>query len=288
MIQLGRVIRGTHQIAVCGCGVVVCGCYNQPPKFSSFSSSSVALPLSVIPHANLEPSSTLMFPSVLPKLSLPPKVPALLPVIPMPEPHPYLLSYLPFPAIEPYPPTPPIPWSQHTYQYLSMEHPVEQKLENISSEPDSPMSNANSQEEPTIMIPLEWPSQQSIPEPSHMQSPEPMEFNPYPVVPSNHPPLDLIIHEDPPSPSSSLGKCSTSPSSTVSQPQYAHLWDGSDNIPKHSPTYEGTHTVEEPHAQSPSRSTMGSPMSSIKASPSALNPTISLSDLTPESTPPSG
>ena len=109
-------------------------------------------------------------------------------------------------------------WSQHTYQYLSIEYLIDQKLENVSSKPNSPMSNANFQEEPTIMIPLEWPSQQSIPEPSHMQSPEPMEFNPYPIVPSNYPLLELMIHEDPLSPSSSLGKCSASPSSTVSQP----------------------------------------------------------------------
>jgi len=124
-----------------------------------------------------------------------------------------------------------------------MEYLIDQKLENVSSDPDSPMSDTNSQEEPTITIPLEWPSQQSIPEPSHMQSPEPMEFDPYPIVPSNHPPLELMIHKDPLSPSSSLGKCSASPSSTVSQPRYSHLWDSSDNVYKHSPTYEGAHTI---------------------------------------------
>jgi len=206
----------------------------------------------------------------------------------MPEPCPHLVSYLPFLAIKPCPPIPPIPWSQHACQYLSIEYLVDQKLENISSEPNSPMSDAYSKEEPTITIPLEWPSQQSILEPSHMQFPEHMEFDLYPVVPSHHPLLDLIIHEDPPSPTSSLGKRSASPSSVVSQPQYAHLWDGSENVYKHLPTTEGLYTIDVLHAQSPSRSAMGSPTSSIKASPSALVPTINLPISSPDSPSPSG
>jgi len=166
-----------------------------------------------------------------------------------------------------------------------MEHLVDQKLENISSDSDSPMSDP---EESTIVIPSDWPSQQSIPEPSHMPSPQPTHFDVYPIVPSQHPLLEVDIPEDPPSPASSLGKHSASPSSIVSQPQYACIWNPEGLIHKHSPSYDGTHTVAVPHARSPSRSAMGSPKTSPDASPSISEPAISASILNPDLTSPTG
>ena len=71
-----------------------------------------------------------------------------------------------------------------------MEHLVDQKLENASSDSDSPMS---SPEESTIVIPSDWPSQQLIPEPSHMLSPQPTRFDAYPSAPSQRPPLEVDI-----------------------------------------------------------------------------------------------
>jgi len=144
---------------------------------------------------------------------------------------------------------PPIPWSQHTCQYSSMEHLVDQKLGNVSNNSNSPMSDRYP-EESTIVIPPDWPSQQLIPEPHHVPSPQPMRFDTYPSAPSQRPPLEVDIPEDPPSPASSLGKRSTSPSSIVSQPQYAHIWNPEGLIHKHSPTYDGMHTVTVPHARS--------------------------------------
>jgi len=76
-------------------------CYNLPLKFSLPLSPSAALPSFVTSQTNPEPPLTIVFPSALPKLSLPPKAPAPLPVIPMPEPHPYQAVHLPVPAISP-------------------------------------------------------------------------------------------------------------------------------------------------------------------------------------------
>ena len=206
----------------------------------------------------------------------------------MPEPHPYQEVYLPFPATELCLPTPPIPWSQHTCQYLSMEYLVDQKLENVSSSPetDSPISNAYP--ESTIVILLDWPSQQLIPEPSHVPSPQLIPFNAYPAVPSHCPPLEVDIPEDPPSPASSLGKCSTSPSSVISQPQYACIWNPKGLIYKHLPTYDGMHTIAVPHRRSPSESTLGSPKTSPNTFPSISEPAINASILNPNSTSPIG
>ena len=47
--------------------------YNLPLKFSLPSSSSAALPSFATPQTNPEPSPTIIFPSALPTLSLPPK-----------------------------------------------------------------------------------------------------------------------------------------------------------------------------------------------------------------------
>jgi len=177
---------------------------------------------------------------------------------------------------------PPIPWSQHTCQYSSMEHLVDQKLENVSDDSDSPMSNP---EESTIVIPADWPSQQSIPEPSHVPSPQPMHFDVHPIAPSHRPLLEVDIPEDPPSPASSLGKCSAPQSSVVLQPRYACMWNPEGLIHKHSPSYDSAHTIAVPHARSPSRSTMGSPETSPNASPSISEPAISASIPNPTSTP---
>ena len=179
---------------------------------------------------------------------------------------------------------PPIPWSQHARQYLSMEYLVDQKLENVSSSPetDSPMSDAHP--ESTIAIPLDWPYQQSIPEPSHMPSPQPMSFDAYPAVPSHCPPLEVNIPEDPPSPTSSLGKRSASPSSVVSQPHYMRIWNPEGLIHKHSPTYDGVHTIAVPHQRSPPESTSASPEASPDASPSISEPAINASIPNPAST----
>ena len=269
-------------------GVIYPRCYDLPLKFSLPSLSSGALPSFMTPQTNPEPSPTLIFPSALPKLSLPTSAPAPLPamtmpetipktiplpVIPMPKPRPYQEVYLPFPAPEPRSPTPPIPWSQHTRQYLSMEYLVDQKLENVSSSPetDSPMSDAYP--ESTIAIPLDWPCQQSIPEPSHVPSPQPMPFDAHPTVPSHRPPLEVNIPEDPPSPASSLGKRSASPSSVVSQPHYMRIWNPERLIHKHSPTYDGAHTIAVPHWRSPPESASASPEASPDASPSISEPT---------------
>ena len=168
-----------------------------------------------------------------------------------------------------------------------MEHLVDQKLENASSNSDSPMSDPYP-EESTIVIPPDWPSQQSIPEPHYVPSPQPMHFDMYPSAPSQRPPQEVNIPEDPLSPASSLGKCSASPSSMVSQPQYAHIWNPEGLIHKHSPTYDNTHTVAVPHARSPSRSAMGSPKTSPNASPSISEPAINASIPSPDSTSPIG
>jgi len=137
-----------------------------------------------------------------------------------------------------------------------MEHLVDQKMDNASSNSNSPMSDP---EESTIVIPPDWPSQQLIPEPSHVPSPQPMCFDAYPSTPSRYPPLEINIPEDPPSLTSSLGKRSASPSSVISQPQYARMWNPKGLIHKHLPSYDGAHTIAVPHARSPSRSAMGSP-----------------------------
>ena len=243
------------------------------------------------PRTNPELSPTIVFPSALPKLSPPPpaqpsptssyqsSIPETipLPVIPMPETRPYQGAHPPFPVIEPRPPTPPIPWSQHTCQYSSMEHLVDQKLENASSdsETDSPMSDAYP--ESTIVIPPGWPFPQSIPEPSHVPPPQPMSFDAYPAVPSHRPPLKVDIPEDPPSPASSLGKRSASPSSVVSQPHYMRLYNPEGLIHKHSPTYEGASTIAAPHRRSLPESASASPEASPDASPSISEPAISAS-----------
>jgi len=203
----------------------------------------------------------------------------------MPEPCPYHAVHLPAPAFSPRLPMPPIPWSQHTHQYLSMEYLVDQKLENVSNDSNSPMSNS---EESTIVIPPDWPSQQSIPEPSHMPPPQPMHFNAYPSAPSQCPPLEVDIPEDPPSPASSLGKCSASLSSIVSQPQYTCIWNPEGLIHKHSPSYDGVHTIAVPHARSPSRSAIGSPESSPDTSPPISEPAINASIPNPNLTSPIG
>ena len=131
--------------------------------------------------------------------------------------------------------------------------------------------------ESTIVIPPEWPYQQSILEPSHMPSPQPMSFNVYPTVPSHRPPLEVDIPEDPLSPTSSLGKCSASPSSVVLQPHYMCIWNPEGLIHKHSPTYDSAHTIAVPHRRSPPESASGSPKSSPNASPSISEPTINAS-----------
>jgi len=182
---------------------------------------------------------------------------------------------------------PPIPWSQHTRQYSSMEHLVDQKLENTSSDSNSPMSDPYP-EESTIVIPPEWPSQQSIPEPRYVPLPQLIHFDAYPSMPSQCPPLEIDIPEDPPSPASSLGKRSASPSSVVSQPRYACIWNPEGLVHKHSPSYDGAHTIAVPHARSPSRSAMGSPKTSPNTSPSISEPTISASIPNPDSTSPIG
>jgi len=206
----------------------------------------------------------------------------------MPEPHPYQEAHLPFLANEPHPPTPPIPWSQHTCQYSSIEYLADQKLDNVSSTPetDSPMSDAYP--ESTIVIPPDWPSQQLIPEPSHVPSPQPMSFDAYPVAPSQCPLLEVTIPKDPLSPASSLGKYSTSPSSVISQLQYSCIWNPKGLIHKPLPIYDSAHTIVVPHARSPSQSAMGSPETSPDASPSLSEPTISASILNPAPTSPIG
>ena len=263
-------------------------CYDLPLKFSLPFSSSVALPPFAVPRTNPEPSPAIIFPSALPKLSSPPSVPAPLPVIPMPEPRPYQEVHLPFPVTKPRPPTPPIPWSQHARQYSSMEYLVDQKLENVSSSPETGSPMSDTYPESTIVIPPDWPYQQSIPEPDHVPSPQPMSLEAYPVVPSHRPPLEVDIPEDPLSPASSLGKHSASPSSVVSQPHYMRIWNPEGLIHKHSPTYDGAHTIAVPHWRSPPESASGSPKSSPDASPSISEPTINASIPNPASISPLG
>jgi len=163
-----------------------------------------------------------------------------------------------------------------------MEYLADQKLEHTPEE-DSPMSDdfpessivipadwPNYQSIPVpdhvpapqlldFDIPVDWPSQQSIPEPNHVQEPQPISCDAYPVVPSHRPPLEVTIPEDPPSPASSLGKRSALPTSVVLQPQYARIWNAEGLIYKHSPTYEGAHTIAVLHRRSPPESTSASP-----------------------------
>jgi len=192
-----------------------------------------------------------------------------------------------------------------------MEYLTDQKLEN-TSESDSPMSD-NVPESSMIIpanwpnyqsipvpdhvpapqlldfdIPVDWPSQQSIPEPNHVQEPQPISHDAYPVVPSHRPPLEVTIPEDPPSLASSLGKRSALPTSIVSQPQYARLWNAEGLIHKHLPTYDSAHTIAVPHCRSPPESTSASP----EAFPDAPSPipesAISASIPNPASTSPIG
>jgi len=295
------------------------GCYDLPLKFSLPSSSSATSPPFAVPQSNPEPSPTIIFPSALPNLS--PPQPAQPPIQPPdqppdmsshqsyllpkyhsspPEPLPHQEVYLPFPAVEPRPPMPPIPWSQHTCQYSSMEYLADQKLEHMPEE-DSPMSDnfpkssivipadwpsqwsipvPDHMPAPQLLdfdIPVNWPSQQSIPEPDHVQEPQPISHNAYPVVPSHRPPLEVTIPEDPLSPASSLGKCSASPSSVVSQPQYACIWNAEGLIHKHLPTYDGAHTIAVLHRRSPPESALASPEASPDASSPIPEPAISAS-----------
>ena len=137
-------------------------------------------------------------------------------------------------------------------------------------------------------IPVDWPSQQSIPEPDHMQEPQPISHDTYPAVPSHRPPLEVTIPEDPPSPASLLGKRSILPTSVVSQPQYARLWNAEGLIHKHSPTYDGTHTIAVPHCRSPPESTLASPKASSDVPLPIPEPAISASIPNPTSTSPIG
>ena len=192
-----------------------------------------------------------------------------------------------------------------------MEYLADQKLEHTPEE-DSPMSDdfpelsivipadwPNYQSIPVpdhmpapqlldFNIPVDWPSQQSIPEPDHVQEPQPISRDTYPVVPSHHPLLEITIPEDPLSPASLLGKRSASPTSVVSQPQYACLWNAEGLIHKHSPTYEGAHTIAVPHRRSPPESVSASPEASSDAPSPIPEPAISASILNPTSTSPIG
>jgi len=192
-----------------------------------------------------------------------------------------------------------------------MEYLADQKLEHMPEE-DSPMSDdlpessivipadwPNYQSIPVpdhvpapqlldFNIPVDWPSQQLIPEPDHVQEPQPTSHNTYPTVPSHRPPLEITIPEDPLSPASSLGKRSTSPTSVVLQPQYACLWSAEGLIHKHSPTYDGAHTIAVPHHRSPPESALVSPKASPDAPSSTSEPAISTSIPNPASTSPIG
>jgi len=322
------------ELAACFCGIVdgapLHVCYDLPLKFSLSSSSSATSPPFAVPRSNPEPSPTLIFPSAL--LNLSPPQPAQPPVQPPdqplnmsshqsyllpkyhsspPKPLPYQEAHLPFPAIKPRPPTPPIPWSQHTRQYSSMEYLANQKLEHTPEE-DSPMSDdfpessiiiptdwPNYQSIPIpdhvpapqlldFDIPVDWPSQHSIPEPDHVQEPQPISHDAHPAVPNYCPPLEVIIPEDPPSPASSLGKRSTSPTSIVSQSQYMCIWNTEGLIHKHSPTYDGAHTIAVPHCRSPPESASASPKASPDPSSSIPEPAINTSIPNPTSTSPIG
>jgi len=276
--------------------IVGAPCYDLPLKFSLPSSSSATSPPFAVPRSNPEPSLTIIFPSALPNLSPPqPAQPLdmsshqsyLLPKyhLSMPEPLPYQEAHLPFPAVEPHPPMPPIPWSQHTHQYLSMEYLADQKLENMFKG-DSPMSDDFP--ESSIVIPAEWPSQHLIPEPDHVPLPQPMPLDASPAVPSHRPLLEVTIPEDPPSPASSLGKHSASPTSIVLQPQYACLWNPEGLIHKHSPTYDGAHTIAVPYHRSSPESALASPEASPDVSPSIPEPAINASIPNPTLTSPIG
>jgi len=301
-------------------------CYDLPLKFSLPSLSSATSPPFAVPQSNPKPSPTLIFPSALLNLSLPqpaqpPDQPPntsshqlyLLPkyYLSPPEPLPYQEAHLPFPAVEPRPPTPPIPWSQHARQYSSMEYLADQKLEHTPEE-DSPMSDdfpessivipenwPNFQSIPVpdhvpapqlldFNIPIDWPSQQSIPEPDHMQEPQPISHDAYPAVPSHRPLLEVTIPEDPPSPASSLGKRSASPTSVISQPQYARLWNAEGLIHKHLPTYNSAHTIAVLHRRSPPESALASPKASSDAPSPIPEPAINASIPNPTSTSPIG
>ena len=137
-------------------------------------------------------------------------------------------------------------------------------------------------------IPVGWPSQQSIPAPDHLQELQPISHDAYPTVPSHRPPLEITIPEDPPSPASSLGKCSTSPTSVVSQPQYTCLWNAEGLIYKHSPTYDGAHTIAVPHRRSPPESASASPEASPYAHLPIPEPAINASIPNPALTSPLG
>jgi len=136
-------------------------------------------------------------------------------------------------------------------------------------------------------IPVNWPSQQSIPEPDHMQEPQPISHDAYPTVPSHRPPLEIAIPEDPPSPTSLLGKHSALLTSVVSQPQYACLWNAEGLIHKHSPTYDGAHTIAVPHRRSPPESALASPEASSDV-PSPIPEPANASILNPALTSPIG
>jgi len=192
-----------------------------------------------------------------------------------------------------------------------MEYLANQKLEHMPEE-DSPMSNdfpessivipadwpnyqlipvPDHMPAPQLLdfnIPVDWPSQQSIPEPNHVQEPQPISHNAYPAVPSHCPLLEVTISEDPPSPASSLGKCSASPTSVVSQPQYARIWNAEGLIHKHSPIYDGTHTIAVPHRRSPPESALASPKASSDAPLPVPESAINASILNPASTSPIG
>ena len=137
-------------------------------------------------------------------------------------------------------------------------------------------------------IPVDWPSQQLIPEPDHVQELQPTSHDTYPVAPSHHPPLEVTIPEDPPSPASLLGKHSASPTSVISQPQYTRLWNAEGLIHKHLPTYDGAHTIAVLHCRSPPESALASPKASSDAPLPIPEPAISASIPNPASTSPIG
>ena len=137
-------------------------------------------------------------------------------------------------------------------------------------------------------IPVDWPSQQSIPEPDHVQEPQPISHDVYPTVPSHRPLLEVTIPEDPLSPASSLGKRSASPTSIVSQPQYARIWNAEGLIHKHLPTYDSVHTIAVPHCRSPPESALASPKASPDVPSPTLEPAINASILNPALTSPIG
>jgi len=166
-----------------------------------------------------------------------------------------------------------------------MEYLADQKLEHTPEE-DSPISDDFSKS--SIAIPADWPSQQSIPEPDHVQEPQLTSHDTYPVVPSHRPLLEITIPENPPSPASSLGKRSALPTSVVLQPQYARLWNDEGLIHKHSPTYNGAHTIAVPHRRSPPESVLASPETSSDAPLPIPESAISASILNPTSTSPIG